>query len=344
MKNTYVQLSSPSEVTVIPNTVIDHIVPEANELQLKVYLYILRHQADSDLLQISQMADFFNETEKEIVRALHFWEQKGILISVQEESAPKQEKTVPEQEGTSLRQEDTTLRQEISYGTSFTVPVRPRLSRDEVRKLSQDREFSELMFLSESFVGKPLTSRDVESLLFIKENLHFSSELSEYLLEYCASQNKKNFKYVEAVAVAWASQGITTPEEAKAQSQGYSKQIYSVMNALGKKSDPTPTETAYIQRWYHEYGMEADVIEEACRRTVLATDRNRFQYADKILHSWSQAGVRSLQDIAKADSAHAQKKTPALRRSAQPAYAANNPFLQHTQSDTDYESLEKLLQ
>ncbi|MCD7751658.1 MAG: DnaD domain protein [Lachnospiraceae bacterium] len=330
MKNANIQLTSPLEVTVIPNMVIDQVVPEANELQLKVYLYILRHQADSDQIQISRMADFFNETEKEISRALRFWEQKGILVPSHEEASPKQD-TAPHQ-------------QEAPCETDFTVPVRPRLSRNEVQQLSKDREFSELMFLAEAFVGRPLTARDVESLLFIRENLRFSSELLEYLLEYCTSQNKKNFKYVESVAVAWASQGITTPEEAKAQSQGHSKRIYSVMNALGKKSDPTPTETAYINRWYQEYGLTQEVIGEACRRTVLATDKNRFQYADKILRSWSQAGVRSLEDIAKADTAYTQKKTPASRRSAQPAYAANNPFLQHTQSDTDYASLEKLLQ
>ncbi|MCD8380716.1 MAG: DnaD domain protein [Lachnospiraceae bacterium] len=332
MKNTSIQLASPSEVTVISNTVIDQVVPKANELQLKVYLYILRHQADSDQLQISRMADFFNETEKEIRRALHFWEQKGVLVlSLEDEAAAH-------------GQETASPHQETPCETGFTVPVRPRLSRNDVLKLSRDREFSELMFLAEAFVGRPLTSRDVESLLFIRENLHFSCELSEYLLEYCTSQNKKNFKYVESVAVAWASEGITTPEEAKAQSQEYSKQVYSVMNALGKKSDPTSTETAYIKRWYQEYGLKEDVIMEACRRTVLATDKSRFQYADKILRSWFQAGVRSLEDIAKADNAYAQKKQPVLHRSAQPAYAANNPFLQHTQSDTDYASLEKLLQ
>ncbi len=339
MKNTCVQLTAPSQVTVIPNTVIDQVVPKANELQLKVYLYILRHQADSDLIQIARMADYFNETEKEIVRALHFWEQKGILVSTQENPTPGQSEPASGQsEPASAKEADS------SCETSFTVPVRHRLSRDEVQALSKDREFSELMFLSEAFVGRPLTSRDVESLLFIKENLHFSCALSEYLLEYCAGQNKKNFKYVETVAIAWASQGITTPEEAKAQSEGYSKQVYSVMKALGKKNDPTPTETAYIQRWYQEYGLTGDVIEEACRRTVLATDKNRFQYADKILRSWSMTGVRSLDDIAKADSAYTQKRQSVSRRTAQPAYAANNPFLQHTQSDTDYANLEKLLQ
>ncbi|MCD8067694.1 MAG: DnaD domain protein, partial [Lachnospiraceae bacterium] len=189
----------------------------------------------------------------------------------------------------------------------------------------------------------PLTARDVESLLFITKNLGFSNELLEYLLEYCASQNKKNFKYVEAVAIAWSSQGITTPQETKEQNQAYSQRIYSVMNALGKKTEPTPAETSYIQKWYQEYMMDTAVIEEACCRTVLATDKNRFQYADKILLSWSQAGVRSVSDIAKADSAYSRKRHAVPRRAAQPAYAANNPFLQHTQSDTDYEKLEKLL-
>ncbi|MCD8327339.1 MAG: DnaD domain protein [Lachnospiraceae bacterium] len=325
MKNTCVQLTSQSEVTVIPNTVIDQVVPEANELQLKVYLYILRHQADSDLLQISRMADFFNETEKDIERAVKFWENRGIFVLARRE-APQP----------SCEAEETGVQ-------PLTLPVRPGLSRDDIRQLSADKEFSEMMFLSESFVGHPLTARDLESLSFITKNLHFSSDLLEYLLGYCTAQNKKNFKYVEAVAIAWSSQGITTPQEAKEQGQAYNQRIYSVMNALGRKTDPTPAETAYIQRWYQEYMMDTDVIEEACRRTVLATDKNRFQYADKILHSWSAAGVRSIQDIAKADSAYSKKRHSAPRRSAQPAYAANNPFLQHAQSDTDYEKLEQLL-
>ncbi|MCD8130078.1 MAG: DnaD domain protein [Lachnospiraceae bacterium] len=325
MRNTCVQLASQSEVTVIPNTVIDQVIPEANELQIKVYLYILRHQADSDLLQIPRMADFFNETEKDVGRAVRFWENKGIFVLTQEQSAVQDTAEPADDAG------------------SPAVPARPRLSRDEVHRLSLDKDFSELMFLSESFIGKPLTARDVESLLFITKNLGFSNELLEYLLEYCASQNKKNFKYVEAVAIAWSSQGITTPQETKEQNQAYSQQIYGVMNALGKKNEPTPAETAYIQKWYQEYMMETDVIEEACRRTVLATDKNRFQYADKILLSWSQAGVRNVSDIAKADSAYSRKRHAAPRRAAQPAYAANNPFLQHTQSDTDYDKLEKLL-
>ncbi|MCD7807330.1 MAG: DnaD domain protein [Lachnospiraceae bacterium] len=321
--NTCVQLASQSEVTVIPNTVIDQILTEANELQLKVYLYILRHQADSDLLQISKMADFFNETEKDIRRAVKFWETKGIFVLAEDEPQDRNPAGAPVQPP--------------------AVPARPRLSRDQIHQLSTDKEFSELMFLSESFIGKPLTSRDLESLLFITKDLGFSSELLEYLLEYCAAQNKKNFKYVESVAIAWASQGITTAQEAKEQNQAHNQRIYSVMNALGKKSEPTPAEIAYIQRWYQEYMMEADVINEACRRTVLATDKNRFQYADKILLSWSQAGVHSVPDIAKADNAYSRKRHPAPRRAAQPAYAANNPFLQHTQSDTDYDKLEKLL-
>ncbi|MCD7737509.1 MAG: DnaD domain protein [Lachnospiraceae bacterium] len=324
--NTCVQLASQSEVTVIPNTVIDQVLTEANELQLKVYLYILRHQADSDMLQIPRMADYFNETEKDIGRAVRFWENKGIFVLTQEQPAAQNAAGQPD-----------------DSAQPPAVPVRPKLSRDQIHQLSTDKEFSGLMFLSESFIGKPLTSRDLESLFFITKSLHFSNELLEYLLEYCASQNKKNFKYVEAVAIAWSSQGITTPQEAKEQNQAYNHRIYSVMNALGRRTDPTPAEIAYIQRWYQEYMMDTEVIEEACRRTVLATDKNRFQYADKILLSWSQAGVRSVPDIAKADSTYSRKRHAAPRRSAQPAYAANNPFLQHTQSDTDYDKLEKLL-
>ena len=125
----------------------------------------------------------------------------------------------------------------------------------------------------------------------MQDVLHFSDDLIDYLIQYCVERGKKDFRYMEKVAINWAEEGITSPKEAQAVSSRYDRSVYSVMNALGKSGNPTNKELEYINRWNKEYGFTNDVIIEACERTVLATDKHRFEYADKILSSWKHSSV-----------------------------------------------------
>ena len=241
MKTVDLQLVTRPDVTIIPNSIIDKDMLDANELQLKVYLYILRNTSAGISVQISSMADYFNETEKDITRAIAFWEKRGVFNCASCSCAAADKTAVP------------------------------FVSRDDFQSLTDTHDFKELRFVAETYLGKTLTKTDLDTLLFIKENLNFSNELIEYLLEYCAERGKKSFKYIQTVALSWSGDGITTPEEAQVQTAKFSQRIYAVMNALGKKSEPTNTELNYINRWYDQYGFEADVILEACRRIVFLT-------------------------------------------------------------------------
>ena len=69
------------------------------------------------------------------------------------------------------------------------------------------------------------------------------------------------------------------------------------MNALGKSSSPTAKEMEIINRWMKIYDFSMDIIFEACERTVLATDKHRFEYAEGILSSWKQENVHHKADI-----------------------------------------------
>lgn len=315
MKTIDLQLVAHPEVTLIPNSIIDKDMLEANELQLKVYLYIVRNLGACRPVEISVMADYFNETEKDITRAISFWEKRGVCSLTE------------------------------SANTAEPAPVTADISRDSFQTLTSGQDFKELSFVAETYMGKPLSRTDLDTLIFIKENLNFSNTLIEHLLEYCAERGKKSFKYIQTVALSWSQEGITTPEEARLRTAKFSQRVYAVMNALGKKTEPTNIELNYINRWYDTYGFEADIIAEACRRTVLATDRNRFSYCDRILESWHGSGVHHAADITKADASYQsrRKQNDSTATRKVPGYVANNPFLQFKQSDTDYDALEKEL-
>lgn len=163
-------------------------------------------------------------------------------------------------------------------------------------------------------------------------------DLTDHLVQYCVERGKKDFRYIEKVAVSWAQAQVSTPNEAEQFAYKYDKTVYGIMNALGKTSAPTKKEVDYINRWTKDFGYEMDIIDAACERTVLSTDKHRFEYADRILTCWFQANVHHKSDIAKADENFRRN-----RAAAQPKAPAVNKFNQFRQNNYDFDALEKEL-
>lgn len=70
---------SGSDSTMVSNLFIDEYMKSANDAQIKVYLYLLRMMGTHRAASVSDMADQFNHTERDVVRSLRYWEQKGLL-------------------------------------------------------------------------------------------------------------------------------------------------------------------------------------------------------------------------------------------------------------------------
>lgn len=345
------------DYTLIANSFIDGFLADANDAQIKVYLYLLRHMNNSDKCNISAMADFFNYSEKDVIRALCYWERKKvlqltynarnelcgiILCSLESQKTPLPENssaTPTTAVSKTSKASESPLVKTVAYMSNTSTFVKPEYTLDQLAEFKSRESTSELMFIAESYLGKTLSAGDVRSILFISDELHFSFDLIDYLLQYCIDRGKRDFRYIEKVAISWAQAHISTPEQAQNQTMKYDKDTYTVMNALGKNNQPTPKEAEYIKRWYQIYGFTSDVILEACERTVMATDKHRFEYADKILSSWKSFGVHHKADIAKVDAAFATGKKKATTGTASP----RNRFNQFEQHDYDFDALEKEL-
>jgi DnaD/phage-associated family protein len=213
---------------------------------------------------------------------------------------------------------------------------KPNYTLDELKAFREKEDTAELVFIAEQYLKKTLSANDIRSILFLSETLRFSNDLIDYLLQYCVQRGKKDFRYIEKVAVSWAEEGITTPKQAANASRKYDKTVYDIMKALGKSAAPTRAEADYATKWIQEYGFTSDIILEACSRTVLATDKHRFEYADSILKNWHTKNVRHKADIKLLDDAFTgtRKKTPAKTTSA-------GQFNQFMHTDYDFDALER---
>ena len=187
--------------------------------------------------------------------------------------------------------------------------------QQEARKddMKAQKELKSLFFIAEQYLGKTLTHTDVDTITYFYDTLHMSADLIEYLIESCVENNHKSMHYIQKVAISWTENGVRTISQAKEQSAAYSRNCYTVLNAFGiKNRGPAVSELAFINKWGDEYGFSADIIQEACRRTITATHQPSFEYADKILSKWYQNNVHHLKDIVTLDETY-QKEKPAYR-------------------------------
>jgi DnaD/phage-associated family protein len=327
-----------TDSTVISNRFIDEYMADANDAQLKIYLYLLRTVNARLDTSIGDIADKFNYTEKDVKRALTYWEKKRLLFLDYDSH-----KNI-----TGIHLLDSNAIANPSVNTAVTYPFvntapheqpqlpleKPIYTADQLRDFKADENTARLLFVAEQYLKKPLSPNDMQTIFFIMDKLGFSEDLTDYLIQYCVDRGKRDLRYIEKVAISWAEQGITTQKQAAALAGKYDKTVYEIMRALGKNNLPTETEVAYIDRWRKFYGFESDVILTACERTVLATDSHRFEYADSILTNWYKAGVHHKGDIKSLDENHRRNRTN------RPA-ASTNKFNQFTQNEYDFDALEK---
>ena len=360
--------------TILSNRFIDEYMTDANDAQLKVYLYLVRMMSANLETSVTDIADRFNYTEKDVIRAFKYWKSKGILeldtdeggnltavhlknLCQYESIGPSVEEThqpqaliTPQTIVSSLGRQ-TVFEENAVQEKKNAVPAKHSYSSQQIRdfKTSHDALGSgiDIFYLAEEYRKKPLSQSDVSTIIYICEELGFNDELFDHLLQYCASRDKSDFRYIEKVAISWKEKGVTTPEEADSLPGRYDSKVYEIMRQLGKTGNtPTDREVSYISRWTDEYGFSDDIILEACGRTVMATEKNRFPYADKVLKSWKENGVTSLKDIEALDMQHSLKENakPAGAGAAPAGENSTNRFNKFSQrADIDFKELEKRL-
>ena len=238
------QNSRSAEITVLTNNFIDNYMPEANGEFVKVYIYLLRLLSDTSVpFSLEQMADHFFCTERDIVRALKYWEKENLLTLTYRNNEDIADITlnIPPVKSEALKPEISTV--PISTDRQKTVPLESSakpsaksassLSPDRVKELKQNDEIVQLLYIAEQYLGKTLTPTEMKKILFFYDELKFSPDLIEYLIEYSVSRGHKSIRYIETVALAWAEEGITTVTMAKEANSRYSKEYFTIFKSMG---------------------------------------------------------------------------------------------------------------
>lgn len=360
MSDVKIHMSEGRQVTCVPNAFIDSYMKDANGEFVKVYLYLLRCLEDRHMdLSVPSIADHLNLTEKDVRRALSYWESVRIL---RQEYNDRDQLTGICMINLQDRQGTPGSEDRLNADSSDTVPGapaypdindRPGYSPEQINAFSSDESVCELLYVAQTYFGRPLTHKEIETILYWKDSLHFSSELVEYLIEYCIDNDHASIYYMDRVALSWADQKICRPEDAKQANEARSSVYRTIMREFGIKNRSLAAgEQEHLNHWINDLKFSEEIIAEACRRTIANISRPSFEYANSILNSWYRQGVTSRADITQLDALHAQKqKTDADKKASGQMQAAKaqatanqkNRFHNFTPGEYDIDALKKVL-
>lgn len=380
--------------TTVSDIFIDQYMPKANGEFVKVYLYLLRATGSgAGIATISEIADHFSNTEADIIRALNYWASEGILqvqtgadgqimginlcslsVSGMQAAQSNIQSAVADNAAqnnlqnsvvnnaaqnistANIRMQDSVVEKLKSQTPDKAASSQKEYTLDEIKEFRKNPDISELFFIIETYLKHTLSSTDTNMVLYWLDELHFSTDLVEYLVEYCITKGHSSLRYMNKVALGWADAGIKTVDQAKDDAAAHSQIYYSVMKALGITGrNLVDSEVSLINKWVGEYGFDIELVKAACSKTISAIQKPSFEYTDSILANWRKKDVHTLKDVEVLDANFAKANKASATGSSQGTNAANgsskpksnnssskNKFNNFNQRNNDYDKLEKL--
>lgn len=380
--------------TTVSDIFIDQYMPKANGEFVKVYLYLLRATGSgAGIATISEIADHFSNTEADIIRALNYWASEGILqlqsgadgqimginlcslsVSGMQAAQSNIQSAVADNAAqnnlqnsvvnnaaqnistANIRMQDSVVEKLKSQTTDKASSSQKEYTLDEIKEFRKNPDISELFFIIETYLKHTLSSTDTNMVLYWLDELHFSTDLVEYLVEYCITKGHSSLRYMNKVALGWADAGIKTVDQAKDDAAAHSQIYYSVMKALGITGrNLVDSEVSLINKWVGEYGFDIELVKAACNKTISAIQKPSFEYTDSILANWRKKDVHTLKDVEVLDANFAKANKASATGSSQSTNATNgsskpksnnssskNKFNNFNQRNNDYDKLEKL--
>jgi DnaD/phage-associated family protein len=231
---------------------------------------------------------------------------------------------------------DKILEKFYRLGVSTTEQIRQyRESQEDI-----NNAVKEVLF----YIGqKDMAPTPEHQALYIKWNQTWKLGHSVILLACKQCVRKKSGNSIEKVDMLlkqWTAHGFHTLEDIKAhlkRKKNMDNEIRAVLDRAGDSRDITSSDRKAYIRWTEEWNLSFELILLAAEYSSMA--ENKLPFINKILSSWYQNGITSIQE-AKADhKRHKQALQLGVQAGSLKKQVDFNQFEQHSYSDEDLEYL-----
>ncbi len=279
MKNLHIK--KKESVFSVPTVFVDRYMPNADEVSVKVYLYLLCHLNDANLT-IENTAVSLGVTDAKVIKALKYWHEQSVINFDDADGACCVE-FMKLDAGSIAEQSDEKIADEKP---AFAEPPK-YLVKDINTALKSDKNVRDMFLIAEQLLGKPLNHNDMKTMYSFYDWLKLPIDVIVMLLEHCTSIKKMDLRYIEKVAITWADKGIDNFEKANVYIKGQAKlarmekKVKRIVQISGR--DLTELETEFVRTWLQDYKATEANIKEAYEITVINTGKMNFKYMDAVL-------------------------------------------------------------
>ena len=271
-------------VFVVPNTVVDEHIKKAGGQQVKVLLFLLRHNSES--LDARAVARGTGMDVADVKDAMQYWKEVGIVY------------------------EDGEVPPEVKAAEAATEKLKalpdvaPTYDQVAARTL-EDANLRALFNEVQIKLGRTIGYGDQSQLLMMLDYYGLPMEVILTIVEYCTSLGKGNIRYISAVAKDWAEQEINTLERADEYLRERKKdeKLWKKFESMFTTNVPGYTEKRFelLKKWHVENKQSLELIYYAYEITMERTNKVSFPYMNSILESWKAEKIKTLQEAMQAN-------------------------------------------
>lgn len=265
MNNLTLSTKIDSGYTSVSNTFISQYVPSSNGEFVKVYLYLLHLiSINKNNISISFLADTFNQTEADIMRALRYWDKSGVLSL-----------TFSDANNTCLS--NITIN-DISSGTynNTGMPANASLKTDTLQSKAPQTDYT---------YSNPDSVSNVSTGSASLGSTSFTS----------ASNN--SVRHVEPSSVQYSAEKLSELNS----DENFSMLLYVIESYLSRPL--SIKETNAIVYFYDSLGFSIELIDYLFEYCV-EHNKKSINYIEKVALAWADKGIHTVTEAKEEVSNH----------------------------------------
>ena len=289
----------------LPMSLIDENLRLAGACQLKTILFFFRCAANGRFPSESEISEAIGYSREDVADALIFWQERGFLLSNEQEVAFRVEKPSEESsDGKKDASKQTVEKQSIPI-------VKPSFEQ-LAQRLEESEDLKVLFREAQEILGKTIGFSGQSTLLMIHDSYGLPVFVILTLLQYAKSVGRSGWSQISNLAKDWSEREIFSIEDAEEyiREQNAVDDLWKRFRLLTGVTNnlPTSKQRKYFAKWSGEYDFGAEMIVLAYERAVEQTGKFSLAYADKVLKSWSTAGLKTPEDVEKSEEEFASAK------------------------------------
>lgn len=270
-------VQSTGDTVPVPQLIFTRLAAAgASEARFRVALYALT----SDELSTAKIAAALNLKERDVEKALEYWEGAGLL----ERLAPA-----------------------VSQDMPVMPEVRRRLTSIEVLEASKsDPTIGVLCTELQRIFGGVVSQKqmDMYAALYIQDE--YPVDLIMMAATHCAGLNKISAAYIGQVLQSWRREGIQDCRSADSYlklletRQEREKEVAELLRMQTPAF--TLAERKRIAEWYEDFHYNIEMVQAA--RLAAGEKQDEIRYLGAILKKWYSKGYKNLRDVQMGETNH----------------------------------------